>query len=198
MSRRVADRWRNPERQGSIHDSAKAAAYRAWAIALASTKDLHEAEFVYTDDIQRIAVIGEYLAFLVHFADRLCSAVFSSDQRASFVSHMAQYCSRHLHRNACEILGSGDHRRRFIDLYNRRSSEYAESPLEGEDPGFGLLRALGANIQQLMGNTQTNRWVIDQVISIDGPQAIDSFRRSFDRLLEPTLARTGGRRVTES
>ena len=66
MSRRVADRWRNPERQGSLHDSAKAAAYRAWGIALASTKDLHEAEFVYTDDMQRIAVIGEYLACLLY------------------------------------------------------------------------------------------------------------------------------------
>ncbi len=32
-----------------------------------------------------------------------------------------------------------------------------------------MLRALGAHIQDIMGSDQTNKWVIDQVMEIDGP-----------------------------
>ena len=34
-----------------------------------------------------------------------------------------------------------------------------------------------------MGTDQTNKWVIDQVMDIDAPQAVKSLRKSLDNLI---------------
>ena len=197
MSRLAPDRWRNPG-QGSLIDSAGAAAYRAWAIALASTKNLHEENYNYTSDRQRLDVISEYLFVLVHCADRLCSQHFSPEKRHTFVQELSLGCARHLQRNASEILGLDNHQKLFIDLLNVRTTEYAQYSFDELEPRFGLLKRLGTNIQQVMGESQTNRWVIDQIITVDGPDAVRLFMDILRNLLEHQIKQGLGERFTES
>ena len=197
MSRLAPDRWRS-SKQGSLIDSAGAAAYRAWAIALAATKNLHEENYHYTSDRQRLDVISEYLFVLVHCADRLCSQHFASEKRHTFIQELSLSCARHLQRNANEILESDNHRKSFIDLLNARTTEYAQYSFDKLEPCFGLLKSLGKNIQQVMGESQTNRWVTDQIITVDGPDAVRLFMDILRNLLEHQIKQGLGDRFTES
>ena len=197
MSRLAPDRWRS-SKQGSLIDSAGAAAYRAWAIALAATKNLHEENYHYTSDRQRLDVISEYLFVLVHCADRLCSQHFASEKRHTFIQELSLSCARHLQRNANEILESDNHRKSFIDLLNARTTEYAQYSFDKLEPCFGLLKSLGKNIQQVMGESQTNRWVTDQIITVDGPDAVRLFMDILRNLLEHQINQGLGDSITES
>ncbi|MDP6767067.1 MAG: hypothetical protein QF414_00060, partial [Arenicellales bacterium] len=51
-----------------------------------------------------------------------------------------------------------------------------------------LLRAFGAQIQQLMGNDQTNRWVMDQITEIDARNAVDQVQKSIRNILGSSAA----------
>ena len=63
---RIRDRWPAREHSVSIEENAGALAYVCWQVALDGTKQLHAQKFDYHDDAQRVAVISEYLVFLIH------------------------------------------------------------------------------------------------------------------------------------
>jgi hypothetical protein len=52
-----------------------------------------------------------------------------------------------------------------------------------DGPSYAFLRHLGFEIQCLMGESQENRWVIDQVMDKDGFEAYKTFARAFEDLL---------------
>ena len=37
-------------------------------------------------------------------------------------------------------------------------------------------------VEEIMGQSQTNRWVMDHVVDIDGPNSFDLFSKSFSKL----------------
>ena len=182
MKTRIRDQWQDPTRQASTEGNALALAYVCWQLALTSARNLHAEDFVYQDDIQRVGVIREYLVFLAHTADRLAFELLDEAQRAPFISSLAAGCARHLQRNTEEILGAGDYAGQFIDALNRRNSEYGQCAFANGTPGYSLLRAFGESIQIIMGHDQTNRWAIDQVMDIDGPEAVAQLGRSLQKL----------------
>ncbi|MEC8962966.1 MAG: hypothetical protein VX559_12060, partial [Pseudomonadota bacterium] len=158
---RIRDRWPARENSVSIEENAGALAYVCWQVALDGTKQLHAQKFDYRDDAQRVAVISEYLVFLIHICDRICATQLQPGDREIFVIKLTRVCAGHLHRNAEEILGPGDYTEAFIDTFNVRSKDFSQCKYVNGGPGYSLLRAFGAQIQQLMGNSQTNRWVMD-------------------------------------
>ena len=186
---RIRDRWSKQGRTPSLEDNAVALAYVCWQVALSSTKNLHEQAFDYRHDQQRVAVIQEYLAFLVHSCDRLASESMTSGERKVFLGRLAGECARHLQRNTEDVLGPGNYSSPLIDIINERNREYAQCNFERGEPGYALLRAFGSKIQQLMGQDQTNRWVIDQVIDIDSQESFAQIKRSMQNILD-TATRT--------
>ena len=46
------------------------------------------------------------------------------------------------------------------------------------------MRHLGYEIQQIMGPSHQNRWVIDQVMDRDGPDIDREIRRAMDNLFD--------------
>ncbi len=186
---RIRDRWSKQGRTPSLEDNAVALAYVCWQVALSSTKNLHEQAFDYRHDQQRVAVIQEYLAFLVHSCDRLASESMISGERKVFLGRLAGECARHLQRNTEDVLGPGNYSSPFIDIINARNRVYAQCTFERGEPGYALLRAFGDQIQQLMGQDQTNRWVIDQIIDIDSQESFAQIKRSMQNILD-TATRT--------
>jgi hypothetical protein len=186
---RIRDRWSKQGRAPSLEDNAVALAYVCWQVALSSTKNLHEQAFDYRHDQQRVAVIQEYLAFLVHSCDRLASESMTSGERKVFLDRLAGECARHLQRNTEDVLGPGNYSSPFIDIINARNRAYAQCTFERGEPGYALLRAFGDQIQQLMGQDQTNRWVIDQIIDIDSQESFAQIKRSMQNILD-TATRT--------
>ncbi len=180
---RIRDKWRAKDRGRSLEDNATALAYGVWQIALSAAKNLHAEDFEYDSDEQRIAVIAEYLIFLVHVADRLAYDKMDERARRDFVVALAKQTARHYQRNVEEVMGRGDHRSGYIERLNARVLEYAETPFLDGEPGYECRRCLGGQIQDVMGMTQTNRWVMQQVIDLDAPESVRHLKTAMDNLL---------------
>ncbi|WP_295389976.1 hypothetical protein [uncultured Thiodictyon sp.] len=183
MAIRIKSHWSNTKSTRTLPEIAGALAFIAWRIALDRAINLHCERFSYRDDTQRLAVIAEYLAFLIQLADRLAYTALSDEdadaQRRTLITALAHKLVEHLQDNSQDLLGPGDYGSGFIDLLNRRSAEYADYPVAPSGPSFAFLRHLGYEVQCLMGTGQDNRWVIDQVMDLDGPGAYQSFAKAF-------------------
>ena len=178
---RTRNKWKHSAKHRSASDNATALGYIIWQLALGGAKKLHEEDFRYDCDDQRILVIEEYMAFLVHLADRMSFSALTDQERRIFVSSVARAAARHLQRNKEEIICGSAHGEDFLDRVNQRSQEYACCSFQGE-PGYHMRRALGAHIQDVMGSDQTNKWVLDQVVEIDTPDLCKQLRASIDNL----------------
>lgn len=184
MALHLKTRWRDETRERSYTDIASALAAVAWRIALAKAINLHCERFVYRDDAQRLAVIQEYLAFLVQIADRLAFESLGESERRSLMVALVKHLCAHVQDNGEDLLGPGDHAGGFLARLDERSDEYAEFQLTDEGPSYAFLRHLGHAIQSIMGEADENRWVIDQVMDKDGWEAYKDFSRAYRNLLE--------------
>lgn len=182
MKIRTRDKWRDRNQTRSVQDSAVALAYIAWQIALTATKNLHEEDFHYDTDEQRVAVIAEYLIFLVHVADRRAFEMLDPSAREGFVTDLAKHAARHYQRNVEEIYGRGQYAEAYLKTLNDRFAEYADTRFTDAGPDYSAFRCLGAQIQQVMGTSQTNKWVLQHVIDVDAPQAVSQFLQAMDNL----------------
>jgi len=189
--RRIKDRWHNstpdqPERQvldeKSLDDQASALAFITWRHALNGAINLHAEDYRYDDDQQRVAVISELLAFQIQLVDRLGHGFLQDSEREIFINALCAKTADHMQDNLNDIAGPGNYRPPFIALLNDRFTEYAAFAYTDDRPGYDVLRFLGHQILQIMGDDQTNRWVIDQVIEIDAPELVDNVVRSTTRL----------------
>ncbi|MBN2886875.1 MAG: hypothetical protein JXM75_09250 [Chromatiaceae bacterium] len=182
MALRIKSHWWNDQNTRSLPEIATALAANAWRIALDKAITLHCERFVYADDRQRLAVIAEYLVFLVQIADRLAHERLDQAQRRELITAFARKLFEHVQDNSEDLLGPGDHGAAFIERLNRRSEDYADYQLGEEGPSYAFLRHLGFEIQSLMGEAEENRWVIDQVMDRDGWDAWKRFAKAFDDL----------------
>lgn len=181
---RIRNKWRSGK-PGSLEDNATASAYIIWQIALHFTKNLHEEKFEYESDQQRFGVLTEYLIFLSHATDRIVYPGLSNEDRQKFMDALCNQVARHYQRNVEEILGKGDYRPDFLSRMNLRFDQYASGEFDGDKPGYAARRLLGNSIQDTMGMSQSNRWVIEQVVDIDAPDAADELVKGLGELVAP-------------
>lgn len=184
MALRIKSHWMDEERERSLSEIASALAFIAWGIAMDKAINLHCQRFVYERDEQRLAVIQEYLVFLIQIADRLSHESLNDEDRRILITEFARKVFAHVQDNSQDLLGPGDYGGPFIARLNERSGDYAEFQFEDDGPSYAFLRHLGFEIQSLMGGGQENRWVIDQVMDKDGWDAYKRFARAFRDLFE--------------
>lgn len=183
MALRIKSNWWNDEASRSLGEIATALAANAWRIALDKAINLHCERFVYRDDEQRMAVIQEYLIYLIQLGDRMAHERLSDTERRDLITQFAAKVTEHVQDNSRDLFGDGDYGRPFIERLNARSEEYAAFQLADDGPSYAFLRHLGHEIQTLMGQSDENRWVIDQVMDKDGYEAYKSFARALRNLL---------------
>lgn len=181
---RIKSQWHDEEGERSPQEIGGAAAFIAWRIALDKAINLHGEHFVYQDDAQRLAVIAEYLAYQVQIVDRMVHGILDDRGRGALITALVMKLAEHYQDNAQDLLGPGDHSRPFVALINQRSGEYAEFKFGDQGPSYSFLRHLGFQIQQIMGSEQENRWVIDQVMDVDGPEVYKQLARALRNLLD--------------
>lgn len=189
--RRIKDRWHNstPDSTGrdvlgekTIADQSSALAYIIWKLALNGAINLHAEDFRYDDDRQRIAVISELLAFQIQHVDRLSDVHLPADNRGALLQQLCVLVAGQMQDNLTDIAGAGNYRLPFTALLNERFSAYSTFEYKGQQPGYQALRFLGHRVLEVMGEDQTNRWVIDQIIEIDAPELVEQVTRSAHRL----------------
>lgn len=177
---RIKSRW-NKDHDHSLDEIAGALAFISWRLAQTKAINLHGEDFVYENDGQRMAVITEYLIFQLQIADRLArqELELSDEDRQQLISAIAKKQAAIVQDNSMDLFGAGDYIQPFFELINLRSTEYAEYRYTADGPSYPFLRHLGYEIQQIMGHSQENRWVIDQIMDKDGPEV--------DRKIAPAM-----------
>ncbi len=186
MALRIKSRWHDDDTERSLDEIAGALAFISWRIAKEKAINLHGQDYVYDSDEQRFAVITEYLVFQLQIIDRLAAATLGLNDadRRKLVLTVAKHLAGHLHDNSVDIFGPGDYVNPFIAKIDRRGEEYAAFNYTDEGPSYPFMRHLGYEIQQIMGESQENRWVIDQVMDKDGPEIDREIRRAVSNLFE--------------
>ena len=67
-------------------------------------------------------------------------------------------------------------------MLNTRLNSFAELPYTEQGPSYSMYRLLGSTIAEVMGDA-FNRWVVEQVIDIEGPGALELLSKALKDLL---------------
>ncbi len=82
--------------------------------------------------------------------------------------------------------------RTFVDLFNRRSEDYAHFDFRDGEPEYGFARYVGNQLMDVLPE-KDRVWVVEQVVSIEAPEAVKTLKTAFANLFAtaaPTAAPT--------
>ncbi len=166
-----------------MDDHGGALAFIAWRLSLEGAKALHGEGFDYLSDHERVGVICEFVAFALQLADRTASEVVDEAHRDALINALAHRLSDHMQDNLQDLAGPGAYREPFIALMNTRLEDYAAFVAQDGEPGFLALRYFGHQVMAVMGESQTNRWLVDQVVTVSAPEIVTRFGKAVSDIL---------------
>ena len=198
---RIKSHWFKTGAPKSAEQQASAMAFIVWRVAQNMLKRMRGAQFDIDAGMPYFAFMREVLVFLIAVVDRTAHARMDAAARSAFTTAMVLHCASTLADNETELLGvradGVRHEDSFIDLVNEVTPHYAEfgadagaDPAAGFTPDFGFLRYLGSRLTPTLP-PKDQRWVLDQVMATEAPEAVDIVRGAMLDLLsaEPRKAR---------
>ncbi len=182
MAIRVKSRWANKDRKHSAQEAASALAFIAWRIAGNAVLNLENEGFQTETNVQRLRVMSEILAFLVHLTDRKVADTMSQAQRQTFITAYALKLAEYMQENMDDLAGADkDYRGVFIDVLNERMGDYADFSLSDGEPGYAFKRYLGEKVTDSMG-PKDRKWISDQVMEIEVPEMLKALNKGVGDL----------------
>lgn len=193
---RIKSRWFKEGRSHTPEELAGSVAFVIWRIAGNALKNTRRANFEIAVGAQYFAFLAEFLVFLIQVADRIAYRRLAAEDRALFTGILANRVADTYAENLSRLLGARaeEAKQRFIDQVNQRADGYAEFDYGEDGPSFQFTRYLGYCMNQIM-DEQDSRWIIDQMISIEAPEAVEMVEKTLRDLLE-TESRQPRRRAT--
>jgi hypothetical protein len=192
---RIKSQWFRPGADKTPEQIASAVAFTAWRVAQNMLKQMRVAQFDIAIGEQYFAFTREVLVFLTQVLDRMAYERMSADERVAFVTALVKRVAEILQDNEDGLLGqpaAGEpsHYEQFIDLFNELADHYADFGFDAQGPDFDFVRYLGYRIELLMPK-KDQRWVLDQVMAAEVPDAIAYLQKSMDGVLstEPRAPR---------
>jgi hypothetical protein len=177
---RVKSKWHKTQIK-TIDDIAGALAFNSWRITKNHLEDLINEAFV-IEKAQVFDIIAEYLCFLIQCVDRLVFDKLSTKQRQELIIVLAKQSADYYQENKQERIGSGDHWKDFIQIYNSRSEDYANYEFTDGEPNYHFLRYFGEKTQKAMTDAD-EKWIVQQMVEIQAPKAFKSIKKSVDDLV---------------
>ncbi len=196
---RIKSRWFKGDAAKSAAEQASVMAFIVWRVAQQMLLRMRGAQFDIDAGTPYFAFLREVLVFLIAVTDRLAFARLATADRADFTVALVRHVARTLQENEDRLLGRpvegvASHADTFIDLVNELSGHYAEFPADplqdpasGFQPGFAFVRYLGSRLEPTVPE-KDRRWVLDQVMAIETPEALGIVQRSMRDLFEPAEA----------
>jgi hypothetical protein len=206
---RIKNRWFRSAAPKTPTEQASAIAFIVWRVAHNMLKRMRGADFAIDAGRPYFDFLREVLLFGIALADRIAHERLNADERTEFTVALVHHVARTLQDNEDELLGAppagtpscGD---AFVDLVNQVVQHYAEFGADPEPPSgvsvfhpdFGFLRYLGTRLAPTVPEAE-RRWVLDQVMAIEAPDAVAIVQRSMQALFDPAprrvrrLAQTG-------
>lgn len=207
---RIKSHWFKSEQPKSAAEQASAMAFIAWRLAHNMLKRMRGAQFDIDAGTPYFAFLREVLVFEVALIDRLAHERLSADERQQFTVALVRHMARTLEENEDRLLGVpaagvAPHADTFIDLVNSVVGHYADFGADPElqtdgagfQPSFAFVRYLGVRLEPTLPE-KDRRWVLDQVMAIEAPEAVATLRRSMRDLLDPSAAPPRKRRAALS
>jgi len=181
---RIRSRWNAKGKARSLEENAGALAFIEWRIVGATLLNLENEGFQTDTQAQRLDVLEELCAFLIHVTDRLVHGQMSDEERQRFIVALALKTADTDHDNRVDAEGRGkDFRQPFIDKLNLRMAEYAEFRFDNAEPGYAFKRYLGECVTNSMG-PKDRKWISDQVMEIEIPEMLKTLKKGLKDLFE--------------
>lgn len=195
---RLKSQWFKTDTPKSPQHAAGAMAFIVWRVAHNALTQMRSAQFDIDIGPMYFDFLREWLVFLIQVTDRMAHARLAGDERVAFTTALVQRVADHLADNENNLLGpppagQDSYQVRFIDLFNDLSAHYADFGHGVQGPDFAFMRYLGSRIEALMP-PKDRAWALDQVMSVEAPEAVEMLQRSLDGVLstEPRKPRRAG------
>lgn len=182
---RVKTRWNDKKQPRSYRDTAGAVAFNLWRVCAQAVLTLENENFQTDSQKQRLDIIAEYIAFLVHVTDRLAYGVLEDEERAALVTELALALNRIFVDNARDFEEAAPYHQGIVDFINEVGAGYAEMAFADGEPSFSMLRLFAERVTAVMG-PRDRKWVSDRIIQLDGPDAVAVLKKTL-RSLVPEL-----------
>lgn len=186
MSVRIKRHWFKEEVERGPADTASATAVAVWKAAVHGIQSVRRAKFAVEVGSPYIGVLTEFLVFLASSADRIAYRHDPGLWRQAFTTALALRLADIYQENLDHLVGprpEGGHRRHFIDLLNCRMAEYAEFDYGNDGPDFGFQRYFGSCVEAVLADPEDRRWILDSIMSIQAPAAVEVVERGLRGLL---------------
>lgn len=182
---RIKSNWFKSGREHTPQELAGAVAFVVWRIADNALKNTRKANFDVEIGNQYFAFLNEFLFFLIQIADRIAFRRLTQETRFAFTSTLANRVAETLAENQNRLLGGSqqESKQQFIDLLNQRADDYADFDYDEDGPSFRFTRYLGYCMNQVMSEKDSG-WIIDQMISIEAPGAVEMVEKTLRDLFE--------------
>lgn len=187
---RVKARWHRTSRPRTAEENSTVLAANAYKAARLGIQRMLGADFDFTSDRRRFAILAELLAFQVQMTDRLAYPRLDEINRRRLVNGMGQNLARLYAENQAELGVDDDleaSRRTFVTALNGCLAEYAELTF-GDDgrPGYGSLRYLAKRLVDI-AEPEDRRWLIEVIVDVEAPKVVDALLGAW-RLVYPKEA----------
>ncbi len=180
MKIRIKNKWNDKNKVRTPEEIGSVLSFNFWKIASANVMHMENEGFQTDTHFQRLDVIAEFTAFLVHVVDRALSAKnYSVEDRQALITALALNLAKTMHDNRRDVSTDkkSDFRAEYINLINQRMAEYSNFIFEDNNqPGFQVRRCTGEHVRDVMGE-KDNKWIPDQVIDIELPDAMKAFKK---------------------
>lgn len=177
------------EGQRSAATLASVVAMLGWKLTIDAIGRMRKADYDIDIGKPYFDFVCEFMIFLAMAADRVAYRKLDAEKRIQFTSALARRMGELVEENNGMLLGTaapGECLRHFIDLFNRRSGDYAEFDYGADGPDFGFKRLFAACLRE--GLPEKDRlWVVDQVMDIEVPEAL----KALDKTLAGLFADAG-------
>ncbi len=166
----------------TIEQRASVVASNIWKVAQEAARHMEIEGYKLGGDRQVTAVLTEFIAFQILIADRLVYGKLTEEERTRFINELGRNLARLIDTNMTEFIGPGDYAGPFVATLNMRLADYAEFEFTEQGPSYAFLRYLGDKVSAAMAGTD-NKWVLEQVMDIEAPQAVKHLKRAVAQVL---------------
>ncbi len=202
---RVRSQWFKQGAPKSAQEQAGALGFIVWRAARQMLQRMRQAGFDIDAGPAYFAFLREVCVFLVNVLDRNAHARLGADERVAFTSALVRHVAATYDDSARDLLGpamaGSSHADALIELFNECADHYADfgaepgtdSATQGFVPDFAFVRYLASRLVATVP-PKDERWVADQVIDIEAPEAVKIVNGAMHNLYstEPRRPRREG------
>ena len=186
MALRIRNSFHSGRPRG-MAEHASVIAMLAWKLGQESIKRMRDADYDIEVGRGWFDFVCEYLVFLALSADRIAHDDLEPDQRTEFTVALVKRLAEMVEEAREALLPDltpGQAGRNFLELYNRRSDEYADFSFDATGPDFGFRRCFAACVKETLPE-KDRLWAVDQVMEIESPEAIKTLQKTLGGLFHP-------------